>query len=103
MGSSLGSANRHGRTFLLRASATVLSEEGNKIVHRLEPRGIDHRTAVAADGDQSGKAQPVKMKGERVGRETEFFSDLASRHALRAGLHQQTEDFQAVVLGKRAQ
>ena len=83
--------------------ATVLSEEGNKIVHRLEPRGIDHRAAVAADGDQSGKAQPVEMKGERIRGETEFFGDLAGGHALRAGLHQQTEDFQAVVLGKRAQ
>ena len=57
--------------------ATVLSEEGNKIVHRLEPRGIDHRAAVAADGDQSGKAQPVEMKGERIRGETEFFGDLA--------------------------
>src|ERR1051326_8863557 len=92
-----------GRAAFRRALATVLGEEGNELVHRLVARRIDHGAAVAADRDQSGKAEPVEMEGQRVEGETELVSHLAGGHALRTGLDQQAEDLQAIVLGKRGQ
>jgi hypothetical protein len=87
----------------LRALATILSEEGHKTIHCLVPRRIDHGAAVAADGDQSGKAQPIKMKSQRIRGEAKFFGDLSGGHAFGPGLDQETEDFQAVFLSKRGQ
>src|ERR1700744_688949 len=84
----------------LRALATVLGEETNKAVHRLEPRRIDHAAAVAAYRDQSREAEPVEVKGQRVRCEAEPFGDLTGRHAFRAGLDQQPEDIQTVLLGQ---
>src|ERR1051326_7202823 len=92
-----------GRAAFRRGLATVLGEEGNELVHRLVARLRDHGAAVAADRDQSGKAEPVEMEGQRVGGETELLGHLAGGHALRAGLDQQAKDLQAIVLGKRGQ
>src|SRR6185437_8640225 len=103
MGNSLWFAHGQRRALFRRALATVLGEEGNEVVHRLEPRRIDHGAAVAADRDQPGKAQPVEMECQRVGGKAELFGDLAGGHALRPGLDQEAEDFQAVVLGKGRQ
>ena len=43
------------------------------------------------------------MKGQRVGRETKRFGDGARSHTLGAGLHQQAEHVEAVVLGEGGQ
>jgi hypothetical protein len=101
MAGSLRLAHGYGRACLLYALATILREEGNEIVHHLEPRRIDHGTSITADAEQSGKAEPVEVKGKRIRREAEFFGDVTGRHAFRAGLHKQAEDLQAVLLGER--
>lgn len=85
------------------ALATVLSEEGNKAVHCIKTRCINHAATVAAHGDKSGEAEPVKMKSKRVGGEAEPLRDLSRRHTVRPGLDKQTKDFQAVFLSKRGQ
>ena len=72
-------------------------------VHRLEPRRIDHRAAVAAHRDKPGHSQPVEMERQRVGREVERVGDRAGRHSLRAGLHQQAEYIEPIILGERGQ
>jgi len=41
------------------------------------------------------------MKGEGIRRELEGIRDLAGRHSFRAGLHQQSEHVETVVLGER--
>src|ERR1700677_2480648 len=102
MTNSLRFVDRRGRA-VLRALATILSEEGNEAVHRLVTRRIDHGAAVAADGDQCGEAQPIEMKGKRVGGEAKLFGDLSRRQAFGPRLDQQTEDFQAVFMRKRGQ
>jgi hypothetical protein len=88
---------------LRRAAAAVLGEEGEQHVHRLEPCGIDHRTAFAPDRDQPRLAQPVEMKGQRVRRELERFGHGAGWHPLQAGLHQQPEHIEPIVLSERGQ
>jgi hypothetical protein len=95
MANSLRFAGCRGRA-VLRALATVLSKEGNKTVHRLVARRIDHGAPLAADGDQSGEAQPIKVKSERVGGEAKLLGDLSGGHAFRPRLHKKTKDFQAV-------
>jgi hypothetical protein len=67
--------------------ATVIGEEGKEIVHRLEPRRIDHGTSITADADQSGKAESVEVKCERIRSEAQFFDDMTSCHVFRTGLH----------------
>jgi hypothetical protein len=81
--------------------ATVLREEGNKAVHRLEASRVDHQATVATHADKSRHAQPIEVKGQRVGREPQPFSHMAGGYTLRAGLYQQSKDFQPIVLGKR--
>src|SRR5215469_7757599 len=101
MAGSLWFADSYRRACLLCALATVLREEGNEIVHRLEPRRIDHGTSITADADQSCEAEPVKVKCERIRREAKLFGDVAGCHAFQAGLHKQAEDLQTVFLGER--
>jgi hypothetical protein len=103
MGDSSRFAGRHGRARFGDPLATVLSEEGNQAIHHIKAGGIDHRTAIAADSDKAGKAEPVEMKRERVGGEVELFGDLASRHSLRAGLHKQAKDFEPIILRERSE
>jgi hypothetical protein len=103
MGEFLRCADWYGRAFLLRALATILSEEANKIVHRLKLRRIDHGAAVATDSDQSRKAEAVEMECQRVGSEAEPFGDLAGRHAFRPGLYEHPKDCQTVFLGECSQ
>ena len=43
------------------------------------------------------------MKRQRIWREAKPFSDLTSRHAFRAGLHQKAKHFEAVVLSQGGQ
>src|SRR5208282_4806778 len=83
--------------------AAILGEEGEQRVHGVEARGIDHRTAVSAHGDQSRSAQAVEMKSERIRRETKRSGDFARGHPLRSGLYQQTEYVETIVLGERGQ
>lgn len=83
--------------------ATVLGEEGQKAVHRLEARGVNHRAAVTAHRDKARDAQSIEMERERVGREPEPFSDLASRHPIPPRLDKQAEDIKAVVLREGSQ
>jgi hypothetical protein len=48
-------------------------------------------------------AQPVEMKGQRVGGEPKSARHLAGREAVRAGLHQQPEHVEPIVLGEGGQ
>ena len=84
-------------------AAAIVGEISDQRVHRLEPGRIDHRAALAAHRDDAGDPQPVEMKGQRVGRETKRFGDGARSHTLEAGLHQQAEHVEAVVLGEGGQ
>jgi hypothetical protein len=83
--------------------ATVLSEECNEPIHRIEAGRVDHRTAIAAYRDKTGKAEPVEMEREGIRSETKFFGDLTGRHAFWSDLDQQAEDFQPIFLGERGQ
>ena len=53
--------------------------------------------------NQSRHAQAVKMKCEHTGRELESPGDLASRHSLGSGLHQEAEDVEAIILRESGQ
>lgn len=101
-GHSLRLANRC-RHAVLCALAAVLGEEGDKVVHRFVSRCVNHRTAIAADGDQPGEAQPIEVKCQRVGGEAELFRHLPGRHAFRPCLDEQAEDLQPVFLRQRRQ
>jgi hypothetical protein len=103
MGDSSRFAGRHGRARLGDALATVLSEEGDQAVHHVKARGIDHRTAIAANRHKACKAEPVEMKREDTRGKVEPFGDLTSRHSWRPGLHKQAKDFEPVVLRERGE
>jgi hypothetical protein len=47
--------------------------------------------------------QPVEVKRQRVGGKIERFCDRVGGHAIGAGLHQQAEDVEAVLLRKRGE
>lgn len=85
------------------AGAALVGQKAEKIVHRIEPRGIDHRAALAAHGDERGMAQAVEVKGQGIGCETKFGRDLACGQSARAGADQQPEDFEAVGLRQRGE
>ena len=85
------------------ALAAVFGEIGEQRIHGLEARRIDHRAALAPDGDEARRAQPVKMEGEGVGRETERARHLPGGQPLRSRLHQQPKHVEPVVLGQRGE
>jgi hypothetical protein len=83
--------------------AAILRQIAEQGIHRFVLRGVDHRATIAADGDQPGHAQPVEMKGQRVGRQVECLGHLPGGHAFRTGLHQQPKHSETIVLGERGQ
>ena len=84
-------------------AAAVLGQEAEQFVHRLEPRGIDHRATLATYRDKAREAQSVKMEGERIRREIESRRDGARRHAFRSSLNQKAENIEAVLLRESGQ
>src|SRR6476469_2979800 len=45
-----------------RALAAVLGEKSEQRIHRFELGGVDHRPSFAPNGDETRRAQPVKME-----------------------------------------
>src|SRR5262249_28073120 len=103
MGYSLRFAQRHGRARCGRPLATVLGQEGDEAVHRLEASRVDHRAPVAAHGDQPSDAETVEMERERVGGESELLRDPSSGHTLRPCFYEQAEDIEAIFLRERSE
>src|SRR5439155_10357465 len=63
---------------------------------------VDDRAVPAFLGDQSGAAELGQMEGKRRVGDTKRLGDCTRSHALLAGLHQQPEQAQAMLLGKGA-
>jgi hypothetical protein len=85
------------------AAATILGEEAEQGIHRVEPGGVDHRPTIAAYGDKPGGPQPIEVKSQGIRRKVERGRDGARRLALRSGLHQQAEYIEPIILGERSQ
>src|SRR5688572_22617259 len=86
-----------------RAAAAIRGEIGEQRVHGLVARGIDERPSLAPHADEPGLAQPVEVEGKRVRGQRERRRDLARGHALRAGLDEEPEHVEPVVLRERAE
>jgi hypothetical protein len=56
MGASLGFADDLRPASGERTLATVLSEEGDKVVHRLKASRVDHGAAIATNRDKTRRA-----------------------------------------------
>lgn len=81
----------------------MVGEIRHERIHRLEPSRIDHRTAVAARGNEACVAQAVQMKCQCAGRQSKAGADMTGRHPARAGLDQQAEYVEAAVLRQSRQ
>src|SRR4249920_3349180 len=58
------------------ALAAMIGEIRHECIHRRELRRIDHRAAVAARCDETRLAQSIKMKGQRIGRQSQAGADM---------------------------
>jgi hypothetical protein len=54
-------------------------------------------------GDKPAHAQAIEVKREHAGRDLESVGDLACRHSLRPGLHQEPKDVETAILGERGE
>jgi hypothetical protein len=86
-----------------RTAAAIFGQKSKKCVHPVELSSIDHRPAFASHGDKPSHSQPIKMKRERVWRETELAGNGPGRHAVRSRLDKQPKDIKATVLSECAQ
>jgi hypothetical protein len=84
---------RLGRSF-----AAVFGKKSEQRIHGFEFRRVDDRASVPVCRDQSRHAQAVEMKGEHTWRELESAGNLACRHTLRSGLHQEAKDVETIIL-----
>jgi hypothetical protein len=86
-----------------RAATAIFSQIAKQRIHSVEPRGIDHRSAIAAYGDQSGFTKPIEMEGQGIWRKPERRGDFARSQTVPPGLHEQAVSIKAVFLGKGRQ
>ena len=84
------------------AAAAVFGEKAEQRIHRVELRGVDHRSSFASYGDEAGHPQTIEVEGQSVGREIERLGDRTCRHPLGAGLDQQAENVEAIILASAA-
>src|SRR5215467_2327236 len=96
-----GLARRGRGASIARARAAIFGEIAEQRVHGVIARGIDHRSALPPNRDQSRLPQAVEMKGERVGRKPDRGGDLSGGHAGLSGLDQEPIRIEAVILSQR--
>jgi hypothetical protein len=85
----------------LSAAAAILSEETEERVHLVELRSVDHRPAIAAHSDESGRPEPIKVKGQGIRCEVEGSCDSTRWHPLGSGLNEKPEYIKPIILGER--
>jgi hypothetical protein len=85
------------------ARAAVFGEEAEQRIHLFVLRGVNHRTAVAPHGNETGHAQPVEMKRQRVRCEIKRRGDCTGLHAFRPRLNEQAENVETIILGESSQ
>ncbi|WP_443589027.1 hypothetical protein [Acidocella sp.] len=83
--------------------AAIFCQIGQKGIHGRVFGGIDQRPPLPAKRHQPGVPQLIEVKREGIAWHAKPFGYLAGRQPVRPGLHKQTEDIQAGVLGKRRQ
>jgi hypothetical protein len=84
------------------ALAAILGQVGEKSRHRVEAGRVNHRTALATNGDKAGVTQAIKVERERVRRETKRIGDCTARHSIRTRFLQ-PKNVEPVLLGKSSQ
>src|ERR1700730_14372298 len=83
-----------------RASAAVLGEVVEQLVHGVVARCVDHRATLPAHRDQLGIPQAVEMEAQGVRRQTQCRRDLPGWHPFRSCLHKEPVGVQTVLLAE---
>src|SRR5687767_15150938 len=74
------------------STAAVLGQITDQRVGGLEVGGIENEAPLLAAAREARARQAGEVKRQGRGRDIERLADRAGRHALRARLHEQTED-----------
>ena len=85
------------------AGAAILHEVGEELVHPAIVGAVDQRAALPLLPDQPRPAEAGEMEGERAVGKAEPLGQRAGGQALLAGLDEQAEQRQPVLLGERGQ
>src|SRR5271169_1292275 len=94
---------RRGLALLRAALAAIIGQVAEQHIHGVEPRGVNHRAALAPDGDESGLAQAIEMEGQGVRRESKSVGDLSRRHPGGSRLDKKTVSIKTIVLSEGGQ
>ena len=84
--------------FAGRAAAAIFGKVGDELVHRGEVGAVDQRAALPLRLDQPGALQLGEMERQAAVGQVERLSDAARGHALPAGLDEQPEQSEAMLL-----
>src|SRR3989442_2676138 len=82
------------------ATAAVLREVADELVHVLEVRAVDDEAAVLPAAYEAGAGEVREVKRERGGRQLEFLADAPGGEPFGPGLDQQAIRLQARLLGE---
>lgn len=99
--SSLRRGDLANRRALYSATAAVLCQISDDLVHRLEVRGIDERSAFALIGHKAATLQLRQMKRQRGRRQLQALGYASSSKTFRSGLDEQAIDAKPRFLGDR--
>src|SRR5437762_11490935 len=80
------------------ATAAVLREVADQLVHVLEVRAVDDEAAVLAAANQPGAGEVREVKRERGRRQLELFADAPGGEPFGPGLDQQAIRLEARLL-----
>src|SRR5438477_10728625 len=82
------------------ATATVLGEVADELVHVLEVRAVDDEAAVLAAAHEAGAGEVREVKRERGRRQLELLANPSGRQPFGPGLDQEAVGLETRLLGK---
>src|SRR2546428_7551247 len=82
------------------ATAAVLREVADELIHVLEVRAVDDEAAVLAAAHKAGAGEVREVKRERGRGQLELFADASRRQPFGPGLDQQAVGLETRLLGK---
>src|SRR5438067_2035031 len=82
------------------ATAAVLREVADELIHVLEVRAVDDKAALLPAAYQAGAGEVREVKRERRRRQLELFADAPGREPFGPGLDQQAIGLKAGLLGE---
>ena len=85
------------------ATATVVRQKSNEVIHRIEVGGVCDRAAVLRSIDQTGVREFLEMERQRCARHFELLAQFARQHSDRTRFHKCAEDCEASGLSERGE